>query len=74
MAEADSTLNLSAGCKSQGFSFMPLAGGALGETGKPTVVIVQRFDELTLDLAVLFDRFSPYGCLSWESVLSNYWT
>lgn len=74
MAEARAILieSIGRGYKSQGFQlYARLAGGALGETGEAyRCYLFSVFDELTLDLAVLFDRFSPYGCLfPGESVL-----
>jgi hypothetical protein len=53
------------GVNSEGFQlFMTTAGNALGETHEAYLVYLYRlFDELALDLGVLFDRFSPLALL-----------
>lgn len=53
------------GYKSKGFQlYARLAGTALGETGDAyCCYLFSIFDEFALDLAVLFDRYSPQGRL-----------
>ena len=53
------------GVNSEGFQlFMTTAGNALGETLEAYLVYLHcLFDELALDLGVLFDRFSPLALL-----------
>jgi hypothetical protein len=53
------------GVNSEGFQlFMTTAGNALGETHEAYLVYLHcLFDELALDLGVLFDRFSPLALL-----------
>ena len=53
------------GVNSEGFQlFMTIAGNALGETHEAYLVYLScLFDELALDLGVLFDRFSPLALL-----------
>jgi hypothetical protein len=53
------------GYQSKGFQlYQRLAGSALGETGDAyRCYVFSLFDEFALDLAVLFDRFSPQGRL-----------
>jgi hypothetical protein len=53
------------GVNSEGFQlFMTTAGNALGETYEAYLVFLHcLFDELALDLGVLFDRFSPLALL-----------
>ena len=53
------------GVNSEGFQlFMTTAGNALGETHEAYRVYLHcLFDELALDLGVLFDRFSPLALL-----------
>jgi hypothetical protein len=53
------------GVNSEGFQlFMTTAGNALGETHEAyRVYLYCLFDELALDLGVLFDRFSPLALL-----------
>jgi hypothetical protein len=53
------------GYQSRGFQlYQRLAGAALGETGDAyRCYLFSLFDEFALDLAVLFDRFSPQGRL-----------
>lgn len=74
MAEARDLVieSIAQGTKSKGFQlYSRLAGSALGETGEAYVSYVfSLFDELSIDLPVLFDRFSPSGRLfPKESVL-----
>lgn len=74
MAEARGILieSIANGYKSRGFQlYARLAGTALGETGDAyRCYLFSVFDEFALDLAVLFDRFSPQGRLfPRESVL-----
>lgn len=74
MAEARGILieSIGNGYKSKGFQlYARLAGAALGETGDAyRCYLFSIFDEFALDLAVLFDRFSPQGRLfPGESVL-----
>ena len=67
MAEARELLieSVAAGYRSKGFQlYARLAGTGLGETGDAyRCYLFSVFDELALDLAVLFDRFSPLGRL-----------
>jgi hypothetical protein len=67
MAEARELLieSVAAGYSSKGFQlYARLAGTGLGETGDAyRCYLFSVFDELALDLAVLFDRFSPLGRL-----------
>lgn len=67
MAEARGILleSIANGYKSKGFQlYARLAGTALGETGDAyRCYLFSVFDEFALDLAVLFDRFSPQGRL-----------
>ncbi|MCL6557618.1 MAG: SAM-dependent methyltransferase, partial [Firmicutes bacterium] len=67
MAEARGILveSIGNGYKSRGFQlYARLAGAALGETGDAyRCYLFSVFDEFALDLAVLFDRFSPQGRL-----------
>ena len=67
MAEARGLLieSVAAGYSSKGFQlYARLAGTGLGETGEAyRCYLFSVFDELALDLAVLFDRFSPMGRL-----------
>ena len=53
------------GYQSKGFQlYSRLAGPALGETGEAYgSYLLSLFDEFAVDLAVLFDRFSPQGRL-----------
>ncbi|MBM3847405.1 MAG: hypothetical protein FJ405_14130, partial [Verrucomicrobia bacterium] len=53
------------GTNSEGFQlFLTSAGNALGDTHEAYCVYLQcLFDELSLDLGVLFDRFSPLALL-----------
>jgi hypothetical protein len=74
MAEARELVieSIAQGTKSKGFQlYTRLAGSALGETGEAYVCyLFSLFDELSIDLPVLFDRFSPSGRLfPRESVL-----
>ncbi|KKM11537.1 hypothetical protein SY88_07475 [Clostridiales bacterium PH28_bin88] len=74
MAEARGIIieSIANGYKSKGFQlYARLAGAALGETGDAyRCYLFSVFDECALDLAVLFDRFSPQGRLfPRESVL-----
>jgi hypothetical protein len=57
--------SVSKGYQSRGFQlYQRLAGPALGETGDVyRCYLFSLFDEFALDLAVLFDRFSPQGRL-----------
>jgi hypothetical protein len=57
--------SIARGYQSQGFQlYQRLAGSALGETGDAyRCYLFSLFDEFALDLAVLFDRFSPQGRL-----------
>jgi hypothetical protein len=57
--------SVSKGYQSRGFQlYQRLAGSALGETGDAyRCYLFSLFDEFALDLAVLFDRFSPQGRL-----------
>ena len=57
--------SVSKGYQSRGFQlYQRLAGPALGETGDAyRCYLFSLFDEFALDLAVLFDRFSPQGRL-----------
>src|SRR5262245_2603972 len=57
--------SVSRGYQSRGFQlYQRLAGSALGETGDAyRCYLFSLFDEFSLDLAVLFDRFSPQGRL-----------
>jgi hypothetical protein len=67
MAEARGLLieSVAAGYQSKGFQlYARLAGPALGETGDAyRCYLFSLFDEFAVDLAVLFDRFSPQGRL-----------
>jgi hypothetical protein len=67
MAEARQFLrvSISQGYQSEGFQlYQRIAGSALGGTGKAyQVYLFSVFDELSLDLAVLFDRYSSQGRL-----------
>src|SRR3954470_218928 len=67
MAEARGLLleSVGKGYQSRGFQlYARLAGSALGETGNAyRAYLYSVFDEFALDLAVLFDRFSPQGRL-----------
>ena len=76
MAEARDLVEESVanGYQSKGFRlYNQLAGSALGETGDAYQCYLQSvFDELAVDLPVLFDRFSEYGRLfPRESVLQE---
>ncbi len=57
--------SISQGYQSKGFQlYQRIAGSALGETGQAyQVYLFSMFDELSLDLAVLFDRYSSQGRL-----------
>lgn len=57
--------SISHGYQSKGFQlYQRIAGSSLGETGQAyQVYLFSIFDELSLDLAVLFDRFSIQGRL-----------
>jgi hypothetical protein len=65
MAEARGLLieSVAKGYQSKGFQlYSRLAGTALGETGDAyRYYLFSLFDEFAVDLAVLFDRFSPQG-------------
>ncbi|SLM27561.1 conserved hypothetical protein [Desulfamplus magnetovallimortis] len=67
MAEARGILmeSIGKGYQSQGFQlYSYMAGSALGESGDAyRHYIFSIFDEFSLDLKVLFDRFSPQGRL-----------
>lgn len=67
MAEAREIIieSLSRTYNSKGFQlYARLAGTALGDTGEAyRTYIFSVFDELALDLPVLFDRFSSQGCI-----------
>ena len=67
MAEARGLLieSIVKGYQSKGFQlYQRLAGTALGETGAAyRLFLFSVFDEFAVDLAVLFDRFSPQGRL-----------
>jgi len=67
MAEARGLLieSIAKGYQSKGFQlYQRLAGTALGETGAAyRLFLFSGFDEFAVDLAVLFDRFSPQGRL-----------
>ena len=67
MAESRELLieSVGAGYQSKGFQlYSRLAGSGLGETGDAyRCYLFSVFDEFALDLAVLFDRFSPMGRL-----------
>ena len=67
MAEARQFVmeSISQGYQSKGFQlYQRIAGSSLGETGQAyQSYSVQCFDELSLDLAVLFDRYSVKGRL-----------
>lgn len=74
MAEARGILieSVGNGYQSKGFQlYAKLAGSALGETGAAYQhYLFSLFDELAVDLAVLFDRYAPLGRLfPRESVL-----
>jgi len=76
MAEARDLLveSIARGQLSDGFQlYARLAGSALGETGEAyRNYLFSLFDEFTLDLPVLFDRFSPEGRLfPRETILSQ---
>ena len=76
MAEARGIIieSVSKGYQSKGFQlYSRLAGSSLGETGSAyACYLFSTFDDLALDLAVLFDRFSPQGRLfPNEAALSN---
>ena len=57
--------SIARGYQSRGFQlYQRLAGASLGETGDAyRCYLTSLFDEFALDLAVLFDRFSPQGRL-----------
>lgn len=57
--------SISQGYQSKGFQlYQRIAGSSLGETGQAyQVYLFSMFDELSLDLAVLFDRYSSQGRL-----------
>jgi len=67
MAEARGLLieSIAKSYQSKGFQlYQRLAGTALGETGAAyRLFLFSVFDEFAVDLAVLFDRFSPQGRL-----------
>ncbi len=67
MAEARGFLleSVAKGYNSKGFQlYKQLAGSSLGETGDAyRHYLFSLFDEFSLDLAVLFDRYSPQGRL-----------
>jgi hypothetical protein len=67
MAEARQFVmeSISKGYQSKGFQlYQRIAGSALGETGQTyQCYLFSVFDELSLDLAVLFDRYSSQGRL-----------
>ncbi|MDD5204636.1 MAG: BREX-1 system adenine-specific DNA-methyltransferase PglX, partial [Desulfobacterales bacterium] len=67
MAEARDFLieSIGNGYQSKGFQlYMHLAGTALGETGEAyRCYLFSLFDEFSVDLPVLFDRYSPMGRL-----------
>jgi len=67
MAEARQFVmeSISQGYQSKGFQlYQRIAGSALGETGQAyQVYLFSVFDELSLDLAVLFDRYASQGRL-----------
>jgi hypothetical protein len=67
LAEARGLLieSIARGYQSKGFQlYTRLAGPALGETGDAyRCYLFSLFDEFAVDLAVLFDRFSPQGRL-----------
>jgi len=67
MAEARGIVieSIAQGYQSRGFQlYARLAGTALGETGEAyRAYLFSLFDEFAVDLAVLFDRFSPQGRL-----------
>jgi len=67
MAEARGILmeSIGNGYQSKGFQlYSYMAGSALGESGEAyRTYIFSLFDEFSLDLKVLFDRFSPQGRL-----------
>lgn len=67
MAEARGLLieSIAKGYQSKGFQlYQRLAGTALSETGAAyRLFLFSVFDEFAVDLAVLFDRFSPQGRL-----------
>jgi len=67
MAEARQFVmeSISQGYQSKGFQlYQRIAGSALGETGQAyKVYLFSVFDELSSDLAVLFDRYSSQGRL-----------
>lgn len=66
--------SISQGYQSKGFQlYQRIAGSSLGETGQAyQVYLFSIFDELSLDLAVLFDRYSSQGRLfPNESVLNE---
>lgn len=67
MAEARQFVmeSISEGYQSKGFQlYQRIAGSSLGETGQAyQTYLFSVFDELSLDLAVLFDRYSAQGRL-----------
>ena len=67
MAEARQFVmeSISQGYQSKGFQlYQRIAGSSLGETGQSyQAYLFSVFDELSLDLAVLFDRYSSQGRL-----------
>jgi len=67
MAEARQFVmeSVSQGYQSKGFQlYQRIAGSSLGETGQAyQIYLYSVFDELSLDLAALFDRFSSQGRL-----------
>lgn len=66
--------SISQGYQSKGFQlYQRIAGSSLGETGQAyQVYLFSIFDELSLDLAVLFDRYSSQGRLfPKESILNE---
>lgn len=66
--------SISQGYQSKGFQlYQRIAGSSLGETGQAyQVYLFSIFDELSLDLAVLFDRYSSQGRLfPNESILNE---
>ena len=67
MAEARGLIieSISKGMESQGFEMYDMLGGAaMGERfDRYHSYLYSMFDELAIDLGVLFDRFSPHGLL-----------
>ena len=67
MAEARGLIieSVSKGMESQGFEMYDMLGGAaMGERfDRYQSYLYSMFDELAIDLGVLFDRFSPHGLL-----------